>query len=174
MGKITFTLAPFTVDSPYLEDAVRVYAETWPDDSEEIRTFIQRYATYPDFHGQVALVEDKVIGMGFGHRSRPGDWWHDRVAVQLGSDYPALQDAWVLVELVVLETYRGAGIGSALHNALLASQPCSRALLSTEVNNTVARLLYERLGWHYLHTGFKFREDGELFVVMSYSAPELA
>lgn len=168
-SKEAYTLAPFTGDSPYLEGAVWIYTETWPDNPDEIHSFISRYATYSDFRGQVALVNGKVIGMGFGVRSLPGNWWHDRVAAQLGADHPALQDAWVLVELAVLEVYRGEGIGTALHKALLQSQPCSRALLSTEVKNTGARRFYERSGWYYLHPGFKFREDDEEFVIMGYT-----
>ncbi|HZR43311.1 MAG TPA: GNAT family N-acetyltransferase [Ktedonobacteraceae bacterium] len=167
IDKSPFTLSPFTASSPYLEDVVWLYTETWPSDPDEIRSFISRYATYPDFRGQVALVENKVIGMGFGHRSRPGDWWHNRIAALLGTDHPALQDAWVLVELAVLEVYRGEGIGTALHNTLLQNQPCPRALLSTEVKNTRARRFYERFGWQYLHNNFKFREDDEPFVIMS-------
>ena len=163
----SFTLAPFDTSSPYLDDAVWIYVETWPDDTEQIRSFISRYATYPDFRGQVALVEDKVIGMGFGVRSLPGDWWHDRVADRVGSNHPALQDAWVLVELAVLEIYRGEGIGGAIHDALLHSQPCSRALLSTEVKNKGARRFYERHGWQYLLADYKFREDDVPFVVLS-------
>src|SRR5690348_16979296 len=118
---MALTLASFSDTSPYLEDAVRVYLATWPSDPEEIRAFLTRYAGYPDFCGRVALVEQQVIGMGFGHRSRAGDWWHDRVARALGQDHPELQDAWVLVELAVLSDYRGQGIGKALHQALLAS-----------------------------------------------------
>src|SRR5581483_11179872 len=108
-GKAKVILAPFNIASPYLEDAVWIYTETWPDDPAKIRTFITRYATYADFRGQVALLENKVIGMGFGHRSRPGDWWHSRVAAQLGNDHPALPNAWVLVELAVLAVCRGEG-----------------------------------------------------------------
>src|SRR5579863_9317193 len=165
------TLAPFDAKSPYLDDAVWIYMETWPADSEQVRSFISHYAGYPDFRGQVAPIEDKVIGMGFGVRSFPGNWWHDRVAAKLGADSPALQDAWVLVDLAVLEIYRGEGIGSALHNALLQNQPCPRALLSTEVKNSGARRFYERHGWHYLLTDYVFREGDEPFVVLSRECP---
>ncbi|GLV60149.1 hypothetical protein KDH_69720 [Dictyobacter sp. S3.2.2.5] len=164
------TLASFTAPSPYLEDAVQVYLATWPGDLEKVRAFVARYATYPDFRGQVALVQNRVIGMGFGHRSQAGNWWHDRVATRLGGEHPALQDAWVLVELAVLHEYRSRGVGHALHQTLLRNQPCPRTLLSTEVSNTGARRFYERLGWDYVLTNFQFSEGDQPFVVMSRPA----
>lgn len=167
---MALTLAPFSETSPYLEGAVEVYLATWPSDPEEIRAFLTRYAGYPDFCGRVALLEQQVIGMGFGHRSRAGDWWHDRVAGSLGQDHPALQHAWVLVELAVLSDYRGQGIGKALHQALLSSQPCPRTLLSTEVSNTRARSFYEGLGWRYIQSHFRFSQEREPFVIMARPA----
>jgi ribosomal protein S18 acetylase RimI-like enzyme len=107
-----------------------------------------------------------VVGMGFGARSEPGQWWHDAVAAQVGSDHPALEDAWVLVELAVLPEHQGRGIGSALHDAILAAQPCARTLLSTELTNMRARAMYESRGWRYLHPGLVFSEGQPSYVVM--------
>lgn len=116
--------------------------------------------------GYVALIGTCVAGMGFGARSLPGQWWHDRIASEIGADHPALQDAWVLVDLAVRLAYRNQGIGGMLLETLLASQPCPRTLLSTEVANAGARRLYERTGWRYLHPGFIFTPGQQSFVVM--------
>ncbi len=166
-SKERIALIPFDAQSPCLNGAVHVYTETWPANEEEIRDFIRRYAGYPGFRGYVALLNNEVVGMGFGTRSLPEQWWHDKVAAHVGPDHPALQDAWVLVDLAVLPAYRSHGIGSFLHNALLASLPYRSALLSTEVSNAGARRLYERLGWSYLHPGFVFNPGQQPFVVMS-------
>ena len=128
--QVHFTLPPFDAHSPYLDEAVRIYTAIWPADHADIRAFIARYATYPGFHGLVALVKNRVVGMGFGTRSLPGNWWHDRIATQIGAGHPALQDAWVLVELAVLEVYRNEGIqeGAARCPAPESALPARAAL----------------------------------------------
>jgi ribosomal protein S18 acetylase RimI-like enzyme len=131
-----------------------------------ITDFFTRYAALPDYHGLAALRQGALVGFGFGARSLPGQWWHDRVAAQVGMEHPALQDAWTLVDLAVAPEVRSRGIGSALMEALLAAQPCPRALLSTEVSNAGARRLYERHGWRYLHAGFAFNPGEQPYVVM--------
>ncbi len=163
-----YSFAPLRLGAPFFDDAVRLYVATWPDDGGAlgITDLFTRYAALPDYHGLVALRDDALVGFGLGARSALGQWWHDRVAAQVGAQHPALQDVWALVDLAVAPEHRGHGVGSALMGALLAAQPCPRALLSTEVSNTGARRLYERLGWSYLHPGFAFNPGDKSYVVM--------
>ncbi|HZC07401.1 MAG TPA: GNAT family N-acetyltransferase [Ktedonobacterales bacterium] len=126
------------------DDAVRLYLTIWPGDTQGVSDFFTRYAALPDYHGFVALHGGALAGFGFGTRSLPDAWWHDRVTAQVGAEHPALYDAWVLVDLAVAPAHRGKGLGGALMETLLAAQPCPRALLSTEVGNATARRLYER------------------------------
>lgn len=163
---LTIQLTPFSADSPLLDEAVKLSIAEWPAPEDQIHGFIARYATLPDFRGLIALVDGEPAGMGFGVRSLPGNWWHDRVAEQVGADHPALQDAWVLVSLVMRPALRNHGIGAALLDALLATQPCPRTLLSTQVANTGAQRFYTRHGWRILHPGFVFTPGQEPFVVM--------
>lgn len=160
-------LEPLTPTSPHLDDAVRVYADTWRRNHDRAREFIVDYGTQqPDFYGFVALDDLLVVGMAFGTRSQPGQWWHDKVAAKLGPDHDALRCAWVLTELAVSPRYRQNGIGTRLHDALLKAQPYRHVLLSTQAENWGARRLYERLGWHYLIRRIRFEPGTSEFVVM--------
>jgi ribosomal protein S18 acetylase RimI-like enzyme len=163
-----FSFAPLQPGTPFFADAVRLYLATWPRDGSAlgIGDFFASYAALPDYHGLVAAQAGALVGFGFGARSLPGQWWHDRVAAQVGVEHPALQDAWALVDLAVASACRDQGIGSALLETLLAAQPLPRALLSTEVSNAGARRLYERHGWSYLHPGFAFNPGDQPYVVM--------
>lgn len=170
ISPLDVSLAPFEASSPLLEAAVRVYAGTWGRAWDFSHSFITRYAGHPDFRGYVALHEGAAVGMGFGHRSLPSQWWHDAVAARVGPEHPALHKAWVLVELAVLAPQRGHGIGGLLHDTLLGAQPLPRALLSTEVTNARARRMYEQRGWQYLHSGFPFAAGQPRFAVMHREA----
>jgi len=162
-----YILEPFDASSPYFDDVVHIYLEAFGGEENAIRAFIARYATtLPDWRGYVALIGPQVVGMGFGTRSLPGQWWHDPVAAAIDPDDPALQDARVLVDLAARSAYRNRGVGTALLEMLLASQPCPRALLSTEVANAGAHRLYERNGWRYLLPGLVFTPGQQPFVVM--------
>jgi len=161
-------IVPFDRASPYFAGAVGVYTQTWHHPRDAGESYFHRYSTgFPGFLGRVAVIDDQVVGAAFGMRSLPGQWWHDTVAGAVGPDHPALQDAWVLAELAILEPYRGQGIGSSLHDALLAAQPCPRSLLSTKLQNIKAQQFYRRLDWRSLHPGLAFRPGNPLFVVLS-------
>lgn len=161
------SLQPFTRDSPLLDVALEVYARVWPErDRDEARENFTRYAGYDDFVGFVAYAGEESAGVGYGARSQPGIWWHDQVTPVFGEDYPALQAAWRLVELAVVDTHRGNGIGSRLHDELLATQPCPRVLLSTAVSNNRARAIYERRGWYYIASSFDFPGEPYPYVIM--------
>ena len=165
-------LHSYTRASPFLDAAVQIFVQTWPSyDLAATRSSFMRYAALRDFHGIVAVSDSVVVGFGFGVRSAPGIRWHDQMTAQLGVDHPALHDAWQLVNLAIAEEHRGHGIGGRLHDALLAAQPCPRALLSTYTTNAQARAIYERRGWYYLHSAFIFPPNPHAYVTM---AKELA
>lgn len=168
MESTVITLRAYSQRSPLLEQALRIYARVWPDRDPAIaRETFTRYAGYPAFHGFVAFVDDEPAGVGYGARSSPGVPWHDLVAPRLGEAHPALQDAFRIVELAVVEQHQGNGVGGRLHDALLAAQPCARALISTNVANQRARAIYERRGWRYLHTSFEVPDDPHRYVIMA-------
>lgn len=159
-------LEPFRPGSALFDEAVRVYSATWQRNHEKSRGMMALFEHYPAYRGLAALDGERVVGMAFGHLSLPGQWWHDRVTAQVGQAHPAMQQAWVVVELAVLAPYRGKGIGKQLLGALLDRQPFPRAVLSTQVENTRARRFYEGQGWGYLHNGFIFTEGQPPYVVM--------
>lgn len=159
---------PYTADSPLLENALAVYAGVWPErDRDEARENFTRYAGYAGFIGLVAYDGDEPVGVAYGATSQLGVWWHDKAAAGLGADHPALQDAWRLVELAVVDAHRGRGIGGELHDRLLAAQPNARALVCTAVHNTHARDIYERRGWRYVAESFDFPGEPHPYVIMA-------
>ena len=162
----TIELQPFYSDSPLLLPATAVYVATWGFDLEDSLDFVSRYAEYSGFYGLAALSQGQVVAMGFGVLSSPGHWWHDAVARTIGASHPALQDAWVLVEICVLADYRNQEIGTLVHNQLLQTQIYPRALLSTRMENNGARRFYEGKGWQYLHQEIIFDPGDPTYVVM--------
>lgn len=157
---------PFNYKSSLLYDALHVYCKVWERDQEDSLMFFRKYARYAHFIGYVASDRGHVIGMGFGTISETGQWWHDKVAERVGDDHPALQDAWVLTELAVLEAYRNRQVGTALHDRILKAQPFPNVLLSTQANNLGAKRFYERHGWEYLHKGFPFQQGRLFYCIM--------
>ena len=160
-------LAPYSESSPYLKAGVRVYALTWGYDEKPSMKFFREYARKEGFLGVVALDGGEVVGIAFGVKSVPGNWWHDIVSRHVGEHHAALKDAWVLVEIAILPSYRNHGIGQQMMAYLSSRQPYSNLLLSTQTTNHGARRLYERLGWSYLHEGIQFYTDNYTrFVIM--------
>jgi ribosomal protein S18 acetylase RimI-like enzyme len=159
-------LEAFDGTSPGLHEAVDIYVQVWQRNPEASLLFFRKNTRLEHFRGYLARVRGRAVGMVFGTISEPGQWWHDNVTLHLGTAHPALQNAWVLSELAVLEPYQGNGIGSRLHDAIVAAQPADNMLLSTQKANQNARRFYENRGWSYLHNGFSFNPNRPHYVIM--------
>lgn len=164
----TIEIRPFAADdAEAVKIATELYIQTWGGAWERpiIHNFIARYNQKEDWRGFFAYAGEQAIGSAFGTRSLISDWWHAAIAEQIGAEHPALQDAWVLVELDVLAEYRNRQIGGRLHDHILAAVDYPNLLLSTQVSNEGAQRFYQRRGWSVLHTGFVFREGQDPFMV---------
>ncbi|MEL6525293.1 MAG: GNAT family N-acetyltransferase [Chloroflexota bacterium] len=158
---------PLTSTSTQLLDAVRVYNEYIDGDLPRQEQFFRSHMRRPGYVGVMAISDDKVVGFVFGSTSLVGQWWHERVAANVGSEHPALQNAWVLTQLNVLQAYRNKGIGQTLHDRILAQQTSPRVLLSTQVANTGAQRFYKRNDWYILHDGFRFSANDEPYKILA-------
>ena len=154
--------------SPLWDPFVAVFCAVFPREAETAPGFLRRYAGLPGYLGLLARADGNAVGMAMGVKVERGNWWVERVAQQLGADHHALQDAFCVVELGVLESFRGRGIGGVLLHELLGAQEHPRAVLSTEVSNIAAQRFYERHGWTVIHPGFVFTPGQEPFCVMAF------
>jgi GNAT superfamily N-acetyltransferase len=162
-----FEVHPLTENAPYFLQAVEVYSEYVPGDLRYHTFFFQTHMNRQGFTGLVALHEDRVIGFAFGSDSLAGQWWHEKVLMNLADEKEhLLQDAWVLTQFNVLEAYRNHGVGGVLHDTIIQAQIRSNLLLSTPVTNLAAQRFYQRRGWHVIHRGFAFGRGSEPFMIL--------
>jgi ribosomal protein S18 acetylase RimI-like enzyme len=169
------TLVPLDPESPHFAGAVRLHAALWPPLAGEPsagETQMRRHARYPGYAGMAALAPDgAVVGFSYGMTDEPGQWWHEHIAPVLGVEDTQrhLTGSFALTALGVDVAWQGLGVGTWLHNALLARVPHDRATLSTECDNTTARRLYKRLGWRVIVERMRFASPGPEWVIMARS-----
>ncbi len=123
-----------------------------------------------------AFEADTLVGIGYGYRGAPGQWWHDEVHRGLRVIDPVaaqreLADYFELTELHVHPDAQGRGIGTALLTELLSRVDAPRALLSTPEGPTRAWRLYRRFGFTDLLRHYHFTGDSRDFAVLGRSLP---
>jgi GNAT superfamily N-acetyltransferase len=144
---------------PYLEDEAGV------------QDFIARFSYHvecPGFRCCVARQDEQIVGFAYGFTGGPGDGWWDAVADRLSHDEVEtwLNDCFAFVELAVLPSMQGRGIGGRLHDSLLSGLPHRTAMLSTFQGETPAMQLYRRRGWVVLLTDFVLPGWPHPYIVM--------
>lgn len=159
-------LLAFDYHSSLLYDAVQVYCTVWKREKDNSTIFFRSYAQQANFVGYVACLNSQIVGFAMGTASNRGQWWHNKVAKNIGINHPALDNAWVLVELAVLAEYRHQTIATVLHEHILNKQPYANVLLSTQVDNIPARRFYEKHAWNYLHDAMVFNKSREHYCIM--------
>ena len=166
-------IAPLDV-AARVDEALAVEAAAFGRPLESFRRdSYLRHTTYAGFDALGALVDERLVGFGYGHVNEPGQWWYDQIArAMMAAGHGAwLEDGFVLVELHVMPQFQGQGIGRTLLTTLLRRRREARALLSAHDLETPARRLYRHVGFVDLLTGFRFSGTPRPFVVMGAVLP---
>jgi ribosomal protein S18 acetylase RimI-like enzyme len=142
---------------------------------------IAAYGPPRDGAGASAQPSTPLVGIAYGYRGAPHQWWHQQVregmrraGAEPNSIESVLGDYFELTELHVSPRAQGHGTGSALLTALLADRPEARVLLSTpEVPHEDNRAwrLYRRLGFTDVVRHFRFSGDSRPFAVLGRELP---
>jgi ribosomal protein S18 acetylase RimI-like enzyme len=149
--------------------ALPPYSRTELDVDSFSRT-LDRHLERRGFRCVVALEgsTERLAGFSYGYSSAPGQWWHDLVEGKLdpGTADRWLSDTFELAELAVAPQAQGQGLGSRLHDILLAGLTHRTAVLSTIQSETVALKLYRKRGWTVLLEDFFFPGTSKPYIIM--------
>ena len=144
-------LGPDEVLGPERAALEELWVEVWPATRRDrLDEIFVRHAGRTGFRAVVARQADSIVGFAYGYLGGPGQWWHDRVAAAMSREQ---RERWLrpghfeLAELMVRPAARRRGLGTALHDAVLADLTSPTALLSTQVDNEPAHALYRGCGW---------------------------
>lgn len=172
---MAWTIEPLPTSGARFEAALAVYREAFSrppySDSERVHEVRARIASQhgrrPGFRSFCAIHADgRLLGMTYGYRSEPGQWWHEAVAAAIEPDAYArwLSDAYELAEVAVAPAFQSFGIGRALIERLIGRVPERTCVLSTRSDSNAHRL-YRRLGFEEI-TEMQFFTGGFPFYIM--------
>jgi len=117
-------------------------------------------------------LDGRLQGFCYSYHGHRGQWWHDVIVAALDT---AAAEAWLadcreLVELHVLPSAQGAGLGRRLLREALAGVPERTCLLSAlELLETPARRLYASEGFRPLLRQFRFPGSATPYAVLGKS-----
>jgi GNAT superfamily N-acetyltransferase len=156
----------------HVDELLDVYAEAMevpPASARSRRSIVAAHLQRPGLRAVIA-VEDggRMVGVAYGYRGQPGQWWHDQVRDALTGEQARewLTDAFEVCELHVRPAQQGTGLGRRLLEALLAGVPSRTAVLTTPDAETRARRFYRCGGWQDLRRELRFPGDPRAFAVL--------
>jgi GNAT superfamily N-acetyltransferase len=163
-----------------LDEVIYVYGQAMGYSSDMLltrRSYMGSHVHRRDFHAVASLDETgRVLGFGYGYHSEPGQWWHDQVRGAMRRDARAfwLADCFEVVELHVLPSAQGHGLGANQLRTLLGLVSGATTLLSTpEADERTSRAwrLYRRFGFVDVVRNFLFPGDARPFAVLGRTLP---
>ncbi len=164
---------------PLLGEAIDVYvtAMRYPPGAARQRSPMwMEHMLRAGWRCTAAFSDDELIGIAYGYRGAPGQWWHDEVRRGLLDADADLAEHWLsdyfeLTELHVHPDAQGQGIGDRLLHQLLSRVDATKVLLSTPEGPTRAWRLYRNTGFGDLLRNYRFTGDPRPFAVLGRHLP---
>jgi len=159
------------------EDVLDVYAEAMEVRPETARSRRAILAAHLERDGLRAVgafartgpAPGRLVGIAYGYRGAPGQWWHDQVRAALDAHAARtwLDGSFEVCEFHVRPAHQGTGLGRALLARLLARTDAPTAVLTTPDLDTRARRFYATAGWVDLVRDLRFPGDPRSFAVLA-------
>lgn len=122
-------------------------------------------------------TDSSLIGLAYGYRGLPGQWWHEQVrqgllgSVGENAAHRWLDDYFELTEIHVRPENQAHGIGEDLLRRLLDGVPSAQVLLSTPEGTSRAWTLYRRMNFVDVLRDYRFAGDPRHFAILGRSLP---
>jgi GNAT superfamily N-acetyltransferase len=142
---------------PLLDPICALYDEVfsappshWQEEESQLhRGRLLRLLDDPTFGIAVGWVGTELIGFAYGYTLATDTRRWSRLLVPLpvevAAEWPGR--TFMLFDFAVRASYRGRGIGRALHHRLLGSRSEERATLSAEPESRESQQIYQHWGW---------------------------
>ena len=133
----------------------QVYAIAFPSsDLGDHRWRTTRQAGRAGFEAVLAQDDGVLVGFAYGLPldERTGWWDGLRPPPEIGFTTETGGRTFAVIDLAVLPSHRGRGLGRRLLDDLLASRPEERATLATDPAKKTVQAMYERWGWRMVGT----------------------
>ncbi|MFF5988625.1 GNAT family N-acetyltransferase [Prauserella flavalba] len=164
-----------------LPEALSLYvaAMNYPEGTAEQRAPMWLTHALRDGWRCVAALDtdDRLVGLAYGYRGTPGQWWHEQVRRGLsGREGDQAADAWLgdyfeLTEIHVRPSSQGRGTGEDLLRTLVDGVRQRYVLLSTPEGTSRAWKLYRRLGFTDVLRDYYFAGDPRPFAILGRTLP---
>lgn len=155
------------------DDVLDVYAEAMevrPDAARSRRSILTAHLQRTGLLAVGAFDDTgRLVGVAYGYRGAPGQWWHDQVSAALSEDNTArwLSGSFEVCELHVRPAFQSTGLGREVLARLLALTDAPTAVLTTPDADTRARRFYRAGGWVDLARQLRFPGDPRVFAVLA-------
>ncbi|GHF86154.1 ribosomal protein S18 acetylase RimI-like enzyme [Amycolatopsis bartoniae] len=183
MTTVSTQFVPLTADEfrGRLREALAIYVEAMrypPGTAEQRAPMWLTHALRDGWRCFAALdAEGTLLGVAYGYRGNPGQWWHEQVRrglVNTAGEEAAgqwLGDYFELTEIHVRPRNQAGGIGETLLRRLLDGVPNRHVLLSTPEGPSRAWKLYRRVGFVDVLRDYHFAGDPRPFAILGRALP---
>ncbi|MEV7008791.1 GNAT family N-acetyltransferase [Streptosporangium sp. NPDC051022] len=109
-----------------------------------------RQAESAGFEAVTARENGVLVGFVYGLPLSPRSTWWEGLQLARPGDFTVEtgRRTFAVIDLAVLPSHRGRGLGRRLMGELLGSRPEERATLATDPGNPETQRMYERWGWN--------------------------